>query len=194
MSDRVPGAGPEPDGVPPEQLPTVAGPLTGTPEPGASSVESPPRSNVFIRELLRGSVVTTILAVVLALVVGGVLIAITDAKVQEAAGYFFARPTDLLSAVWNSIYGAYEALFRGAIFNSRAQDFDGAIRPLTNTLGFAAPLIAAGLGIALAFRVGLFNIGARGQMLIGAATAALVSFNLDLPMWLHLPLTLAAGI
>src|SRR5690606_30802775 len=43
-------------------------------------------------------------------------------------------------------------------------------------------------------RVGLFNIGARGQMLIAAATAALVSFNLNLPLWLHIPVTLAAGI
>ncbi|OJU58405.1 MAG: ABC transporter permease, partial [Microbacterium sp. 70-38] len=92
------------------------------------------------------------------------------------------------------VSGAYYALFQGSIFNPIAPDFVSAIRPLTNTLGFAAPLIAAGLGVALAFRVGLFNIGARGQMLIGAATAALVTFHLDLPMWIHLPLAVAAGI
>lgn len=197
MSDRVPGAGSETSGIPAEQLPPVSGPLTGSPDAAPSdggSTEPPPRQNVFIRELLRGSVVTTILAIVLALIVGGILIAVTDDGVQQAAGYFFNRPGDTLTAIWNAVYGAYEALFRGAIFNPRANDFATAIRPLTNTLGFAAPLIAAGLGVALAFRVGLFNIGARGQMLIAAATAALVSFNLDLPAWLHLPITLAAGI
>ena len=193
MSDRTPGA--QPEGLPPEQLPPVSGPLTGNaPPPDEGSVPPPPRQNQIIREIMRGSVVTTILAIVLAMIVGGILIAITDPDVQEAAGYFFARPQDTLAAIWNSVYGAYEALFRGSIFNARAKDFGTAIRPFTNTLGFAAPLIAAGLGVAIGFRVGLFNIGARGQMLIAAATAALVSFNLNLPLWLHIPVTLAAGI
>jgi simple sugar transport system permease protein len=190
MSDRTPGV--EPDGLPPQQLPPVSGPLTGNVPP--PDVPPPPRQNQIIREIMRGSVVTTILAIVLAMIVGGILIAATDPKVQAASGYFFARPQDTLVAIWNSVYGAYEALFRGSIFNTRAKDFGTAIRPFTNTLGFAAPLIAAGLGVAIGFRVGLFNIGARGQMLIAAATAALGSFNLDLPLWLHIPVTLAAGI
>nr|MDQ2699271.1 ABC transporter permease [Actinomycetota bacterium] len=194
MSDRTPGT--EPEGLPPEQLAPASGPLTGnppSPEP-AADIPPPPRQNQIIREIMRGSVVTTILAIVLAMVVGGILIAVTDPEVQAASGYFFARPQDTLVAIWNSVYGAYEALFRGSIFNARAKDFATAIRPFTNTLGFAAPLIAAGLGVAIGFRVGLFNIGARGQMLIAAATAALVSFNLNLPLWLHIPVTLAAGI
>jgi simple sugar transport system permease protein len=149
---------------------------------------------MFIKDLLRGSAVTTILAIVVAMIVGGILMAITNEDVQETAGYFFARPGDTLAATWNAVYGGYEAMFRGAVFNSRANDFATQIRPLTNTLGFAAPLIAAGLGVALAFRVGLFNIGGRGQILIACATAALLTFNLDLPMFLQLPLTLAAGI
>ncbi len=113
---------------------------------------------------------------------------------QKASGYFFAKPSDTFVAAWNAVYNGYEALFRGAIFNARGADFAAQIRPLTNTLGFAAPLIAAGLGVALAFRVGLFNIGARGQMLVGVAVAALLTFNLDLPIWFHLPVTLLAGI
>ncbi|WP_431807505.1 ABC transporter permease [Microbacterium paraoxydans] len=189
MSGATPGAGDATKGLPPEQLP----PSTGSPQT-AREVPDPPRSNVFIKELLRGSAVTTILAIVLALIVGGILIAITNEDVQKASGYFFARPTDTLAAAWNAVYNGYEALFRGAIFNARGADFAAQIRPLTNTLGFAAPLIAAGLGVALAFRVGLFNIGARGQMLIGVAVAALLTFSLDLPLWLHLPVTLLAGI
>ncbi|WP_019179440.1 ABC transporter permease [Microbacterium yannicii] len=193
MSDQTPGAGPEPlKGLPPEQLPSVSGPLTGSPSP--ADVPAAPRQNVFIKDLLRSSWVTTLLAIVVAMIVGGILMALTDEEVREASGYFFARPGDTLGAVWNAVYGGYEAMFRGAIFNPRANDFATQIRPLTNTLGFAAPLIAAGLGVALAFRVGLFNIGGRGQILIACAVAALLTFNLDLPIFLQLPLTLAAGI
>ncbi len=173
------------------ELPRADGPLTGQTPPEEAA---PTRSGIFLRELLRGSAVTTILAIVLAMIVGGILIAVTNPDVQKAAGYFFARPGDTLAAIWTAVYNGYEALFRGAVFNPRGADVAAQIRPLTNSLGFAAPLIAAGLGVALAFRAGLFNIGARGQMLIGAMFAGLVAFNLDLPMWLHLPLTLVAGI
>jgi simple sugar transport system permease protein len=198
VSDQTPGAGSEPlKGLPPEQLPSVSGPLTGSPSPSAlQNADTPaaPRQNVFIKDLLRSSWVTTLLAIVVAMIVGGILMALTDEEVQEASGYFFARPGDTLAAIWNAVYGGYEAMFRGAIFNPRANDFATQIRPLTNTLGFAAPLIAAGLGVALAFRVGLFNIGGRGQILIACAVAALFTFNLDLPIFLQLPLTLIAGI
>ncbi|WP_205807892.1 ABC transporter permease [Microbacterium sp. K36] len=186
MSGATPGAGDVTKGLPPEQL----SPSTGL----ADEVPPAPRGNVVLKEILRGSAVTTILAIVLALIVGGILIAFTNEDVQKASGYFFAKPSDTFVAAWNAVYNGYEALFRGAIFNARGADFAAQIRPLTNTLGFAAPLIAAGLGVALAFRVGLFNIGARGQMLVGVAVAALLTFNLDLPIWFHLPVTLLAGI
>jgi simple sugar transport system permease protein len=187
MSGLTPGAG-EPTRAGEAQLPRISSALTGQ-EPAPA-----PKGNVFIKELMRGSVVTTILAIVLAMVVGGILIALTDEDVQQASVYFFSRPGDTFAAAWAAVYGGYEALFRGAVFNARGADFAAQIKPLTNALGFAAPLIAAGLGVALAFRVGLFNIGARGQMLMGAIFAALFTFHIDLPMWLHLPATLLAGI
>lgn len=167
--------------------------ITGL-HPQSGQAPPPTRSGVFVRELLRGSAVTTILALVLAMIVGGVLIAFTNEDVQAAAGYFFARPGDTFAAIWNAASGGYEALFRGAVFNPRGDDFATQIKPLTNSLGFATPLVAAGLGVALAFRVGLFNIGARGQMLVAVAFAGLFTFSLDLPMWLHIPATLIAGI
>ncbi len=190
MSGATPGAGDVTKGIPPQELATS----TGTVPRDPSDVPPPPRGNVILKEILRGNAVTTILAIVLALIVGGILIAFTNEDVQAASVYFFARPGDTFVAAWNAVYNGYEALFRGAIFNARGADFAAQIRPLTNTLGFAAPLIAAGLGVALAFRVGLFNIGARGQMLIGVAVAALLTFSLDLPIWLHIPVTLIAGI
>ncbi|WP_282837140.1 ABC transporter permease [Microbacterium flavum] len=185
MSGTTPGAADAAQPV--EELPRADGPLTGQDQPAT-------RSGIFLKELLRGSAVTTFLAIVLAMIVGGILIAITNEDVQEASGYFFARPGDTLVAAWHAITGGYEALFRGAVFNAKGNSFAAQIRPLTNSLGFAAPLIAAGLGVALAFRAGLFNIGARGQMLVGAMFAGLFAFNLDLPLWLHLPITLLAGI
>jgi general nucleoside transport system permease protein len=165
-----------------------------TPSGSAQTVPPPPRQNLIIRDIMRGSVVTTILAIVLAMLVGGILIAITDPAVQKAAGYFFAQPADTLVAIWNAVWGAYSALFQGSIINFNATSFQQAILPLTSTLGFAAPLTAAALGVALAFRVGLFNIGAQGQMLIACAASALLTFNLGLPMILQLPITLIVGI
>ncbi|PPF71849.1 ABC transporter permease [Rathayibacter sp. AY1E6] len=136
----------------------------------------------------------SVLAVLLSLIAGGVLIAATDKDVQAASGYFFARPLDTLQAIWQSVSGAYSSLFQGSVYNFRREGFANGIKPLTDTLAFATPLIAGGLGVALAFRVGLFNIGGRGQMLIAAAFAGWVGFSFDLPWGVHLIVALAAGI
>ncbi|MER7796982.1 ABC transporter permease [Microbacterium sp. NPDC096154] len=171
---------------------TETSPALQAPQPHTAAPA--PVANRVLRDILRGGAVTTVLAVLLALVVGGVLIALTDEDVQAAAGYFVARPGDTLSAIWAAVSSGYEALFRGAIYNTRADDFVTGIRSLTNSLGAAAPLIAAGLGVAVAFRVGLFNIGAQGQIVFGAAFTALLTFRLDLPMAVQLPVTLLGGI
>ncbi|MBY6366627.1 ABC transporter permease [Rhodococcus corynebacterioides] len=130
----------------------------------------------------------------MALVVGAVLIAVTDPEVRTASGYFFSRPTDTLSAIWDAVFGAYSSLFQGSVYNFRRPRFVDGIRPLTETLTFATPLIAAGLGVALAFRVGMFNIGGRGQMLIAAACAGYVGFTYDLPPVVHLIAAIVAGV
>ncbi len=57
----------------------------------------------------------------------------------------------------------------------------------------ATPLILTGLSVAVAFRAGLFNIGAEGQMLAGAFCAALAGAGLSLPAVLHVPVCLAAA-
>jgi simple sugar transport system permease protein len=146
------------------------------------------------REIVTGNLVISVLAVVLALLVGAVMIAATDTGVQEAAGYFFARPGDTLVAIWQAVSGAYAAFFQGSIYNFGRPSFATGIRPLTETLTFATPLIAAGLGVALAFRVGMFNIGGRGQMLVAAAAAGWVGFGVDLPWGIHILVALIAGM
>ena len=134
-------------------------------------------------------------AVLLAVLAGSIMIAFTNDEVQEASAYFFARPLDTFVALGQAIGGAYSALFRGSVVNLQATDFVIAIRPLTETLSYATPLIAAGLGVALAFRAGLFNIGGQGQMLVAAAAAGWVGFGVSgVPFPLHLLMALVAGI
>ncbi|AND17088.1 ABC transporter permease [Rathayibacter tritici] len=165
-------------------------------KPGQEARPGPIESGAsrVLREILSGTALMSALAVLLSLIAGGVLIAATDKDVQAASGYFFARPLDTLQAIWQSVSGAYSSLFQGSVYNLRREGFANGIKPLTDTLAFATPLIAGGLGVALAFRVGLFNIGGRGQMLIAAACAGWVGFSFDLPWGVHLLVTLAAGI
>lgn len=85
---------------------------------------------------------------------------------------------------------AYTGLLEGAFGSSKA---------LAETTVWATPYIFAGLAVALAFKGGLFNIGAEGQLALGAVAAAWVGYalpgmlNIKLPMILHLPLTVLAG-
>lgn len=184
---------PEDDQLPQVNLETQMSESARTPQDEDEIVERS-RTATVIREIMSGSAVMSVLAVVFALIIGGILIAATDARVQETAGYFFSRPGDMLSAIWNSVSGAYIALFQGSVYNFRRPGFANGIKPLLDTLTFATPLIVAGLGVALGFRAGLFNIGGRGQMLFGAAAAGWVAFSFDLPVGIHLILAIVAGI
>ena len=179
---QIPAANP----VPPEDSLREPG------QDGVQAVETSRWSGV-IRDIMSGSAVMSVLAVVLALVAGGILIALTDTRVQVASGYFFSRPLDTLGAIWDAASGAYVSLFQGSIYNFRRPGFINGIKPLTETLAFATPLIVAGLGVALGFRAGLFNIGGRGQMLFGAAAAGWVAFSFDLPFGIHLVIALIVG-
>lgn len=146
------------------------------------------------RRVTTGNGLISVLSVVLALVAGSIMIAFTDPEVQSTASYFFRRPGDMLAAVWSAISGAYVALFQGAVYNFRVDGFAAGIKPLTETLKFATPLIAAGLGVGLAFRAGLFNIGGQGQMLMAAAAAGWVGTSMNLPWPLHMLVAIVAGI
>lgn len=148
----------------------------------------------LISEIFNSSGWLTVLAVVASFLIGGILIAAANEDVQNTAGYLAARPTDFLQALWNAIYGAYEAMFRGAIWNFKADDFIGQIKPLTETLAYATPITLSGLGLAVAFRSGLFNIGAPGQIIFGAMFAGWIGLNLELPWGLHFPIAVLAGI
>jgi len=130
-------------------------------------------------------VVTTLAAFVLAFLVGALLMIVSDTEVRKTFTYFFARPSDALTASWDKVGGAYSALVRGAV---------GGYGPITETTSQAAPLICAGLGVGLAFRAGLFNIGAQGQAVLGAIVAAYVGFAWHLPPGIHLVVAVLGGL
>jgi general nucleoside transport system permease protein len=160
----------------------------------AQSGKIPGGPDTLLRKIFTGSGMVSVLAVLLALIIGGLLIASTDKQVATTSTYLFARPTDFLSAVWNAATRSYIALFQGSVFNPRGNSVAAQFAPFMETLTIATPLITAGLGVALAFRAGLFNIGAQGQIIVAGILAAWVGFALDLPMGLHLLLVLVAGI
>lgn len=168
------------------QEPPTAG---GTEGPTHREQEQPG----VLQQILSGSALMSVLAIVLALFIGGLLIAFADPDVRETAGYFFSRPSDMLGAAWSAIRDAYVAMFRGSVFDWRAATFAGMIKPLTESLVFSVPLILAGLGIAVGFRAGLFNIGAQGQIIVGAIVAAWLGFAFDLPPVIHLLVAMMGG-
>jgi simple sugar transport system permease protein len=143
----------------------------------------------------------TALAIVLALLVGAVIIVVSDQEVLSTFSYFFARPSDTFYAIGDSVGGAYSALFKGAIidFSTVGGAISGEVPwtrvfdPISETLTNAAPLILTGLAVTLAFRAGMFNIGAEGQAVMGAIGAGLVGFGIDLPPVLHLVVAVVAG-
>ncbi len=148
-------------------------------------------SQVF-REIMSGNAVISVLAVVVALVIGGILIAATDPRVAAASGYFFADPGATLGAIWSAVSDAYGALWRGATYDPTARTWQGQLG-IFETLTFATPLILSGLAVTLAFRAGLFNIGAQGQILLGATFAGVIGFEMQLPPVIHLLAVILAG-
>jgi general nucleoside transport system permease protein len=152
------------------------------------------RLNAALRDILSGSAVLTILAIFAALVISGVLIAATDPDVQAAAGYFLARPSDTLIAIWQSVSGAYAAIFRGGVYDFTAPTFSAGIDSFLTSISFATPLIAAGLGVAVGFRSGVFNIGGTGIILVSAAAAGWVGFALNMPPGIHVIVAILAGL
>lgn len=80
---------------------------------------------------------------------------------------------------------AYAALLKGSF---------GDMNAFTRTLEKATPLVFAGLAVAFAFKGGLFNIGAQGQLLFGAIISAALGFMIEgLPAYIHAPLALLGG-
>ena len=131
-----------------------------------------PAERSFVQRLAtaadwRTGLVIPLLATFTALIIGAIIIVLTGSSLSDALN-------------------AYGALLQGSV---------GSLRAISETLTAATPLIFAGLSVALAFRAGLFNIGGEGQALIGGMFAVWVGFSITgLPIYIHLPLAVLAGI
>lgn len=113
-----------------------------------------------------------------------------------------------LERLWIAFVAVMMALFLGAGFIIWAgksplvgyqalwQASFGSLQDFAELTVSMTPVVFTGLSIALAYRAGLFNIGAEGQFILGQVTAAWIGaagIFTGWPVWLHLPVTLAAG-
>lgn len=131
---------------------------------------------------VRDAVVVPLLALLTALIIGGLIIALTDVDTLSLWG---SSPGEAFRETMTNVLDAYRALFEGSL---------GSLDAISETLFAATPLILAGLAVAVGFQAGLFNIGVNGQMLIGGMFGLWVGFTLDVPMIIHIPLALVAAI
>ncbi|MCM3784650.1 ABC transporter permease [Neobacillus mesonae] len=86
--------------------------------------------------------------------------------------------------VGGNVLETYTEMWKGAF---------GSFYFFTNTLARATPLILVGLGVALAFKAGFFNMGAEGQMLLGALASALTALYLPGPGWFVMLVSILVG-
>ena len=127
------------------------------------------------------------LSISVALLVGALFIIFTDI---EVLGGLLSDPIGALSLGIGRAATAYSALFRGAfgdpenIGKALASNGDiklwaRALRPIVESIVASVPLIFVGLGVSVAFRTGIFNIGGAGQYTMGAVggTIAALAFG-----------------
>ncbi len=167
----------------------------------ATNAAQPNVASALLNAVLEGnSAVVTFLAIVTAIVIGGLLIAFSSPTVLHAWSHLFSAPGAAFSQAWDVAASAFSAMFEGAIFNPHtvAAAFHGGsiaaiFNPLSETAVNATPLILSGLAVALAFRTGLFNIGATGQFIGGAFIAGWIGFAVHMPMILHVVVAVIGG-
>jgi ABC-type uncharacterized transport system permease subunit len=175
--------------------------MTATAAPDHAPEEPKGFTATFVEGILEGNSATvTVLAIVAAIVAGGLLIAFSDPLVLPKFGHFFQSPGAAIGAAWDSATRAYSAMFRGAIlnFHTVSRAFDGGsvtavFNPISETIVNATPLIFAGLAVMLPFRAGLFNIGATGQLIGGAIISGYIGFAVSLPPVIHVAVAVAGG-
>jgi simple sugar transport system permease protein len=182
---------------------------SATPPTVAEKEETPesrhrPFGEILRESFLEGNTVTvTVLALVAATVLGGLLCAFTNPTVLHApAG-------SILSQAWSVAAGTYVALFEGSVFNPHTVAalfqqaslataiHDGYLsavfNPLSETAVSATPLILTGLAVALPYRAGLFNIGGQSQFIGGAILATWLGYAVSMPFFIHVVVCVIGG-
>ena len=150
--------------------------------PTTPEEKQPPQGASTIVRTILDTLLVPILAVFTALVIGGIIIVVTEASVYAAFRQGGVGPG--LLEMWRSVSVAYGALFSGSL---------GSPYAISESLVASTPYIFAGLAVALGFRGGLFNIGGEGQLLVAAGVSVVIGYSFQLPAIIHLPLALLGG-
>ena len=169
--------------------------MTAAKEENEPEHHSPFWKNALDAVVEGNSFTITVLAILTAVIVGGVLILAT------ASGSIPVR--------WHNAIGAYVALFEGSIFNPHTvsalfqqasistaihNGYLGAVfGPLSETCVQATPLLLAGLAVALPYQAGMFNIGGQSQFIGGAILATYLGYGVSLPAGLHVVVCVLGG-
>jgi ABC-type uncharacterized transport system permease subunit len=146
-----------------------------------------------ILKKLRDNTLLPFLAFLFAFFIGGIIIVLTDPVVMGQ----ISSPGKFLTSAGAKIGNSYLAVFQGSVFDINLSRQSGILRgfyPLSETIVTSTPLILCGLSVALAFRSGLFNIGAQGQFIFGAIGASYVGFNYNFSPVIHVTLAILVGI
>jgi simple sugar transport system permease protein len=185
------------------------GPVATTPEDkdGAKRTSFGPAIRDAILE--GNSVTVTLLAIITAIVIGGLLNAFTNTTVLSAWGNLFSDPGHAFASAWDTAIGAYVALFEGSIFSPHTvaelfqqasfstaihDGFLGAVfGPISETCVQATPLLLAGLAVALPYQAGMFNIGGQSQFIGGAILATYLGYGVSLPPVIHVIVCVIGG-
>lgn len=171
------------------------------PETNVATITTP----LWRRIGTQSPVLVTILALGLGFLVGALVIIVTTPAVLDAwRGLFhsWSAPGHALKVTFDNVGAAYREMFTGSVVSppslwhsvTTGQGWDSTATPISETLTYATPLIIASIGVGIAFQTGLFNIGANGQAVLGGITGVAAGSMLHMPMVVHLPVTLIAGI
>ncbi len=116
----------------------------------------------------------SIFAIICAFIVASIILLLTG-----------LNPLDALKGIFKGITGMdLSKIGKNGFFNPR----------ILGEYGVALmPIVLTGLSVAFAFRTGLFNIGAEGQLMMGSIASVTVALLVDLPKFIHLPLAIIAG-
>jgi simple sugar transport system permease protein len=142
---------------------------------------------------IRNVILLPTLAFIFAMTIGGIFIVLSDGELMSN----ISSPGKFLTAAGSKVGNSYLAVFQGSIFDINLGRSEGLLHgfyPLSETFVTSTPLILAGLAVTLAFRSGLFNIGAQGQFIFGAIGASYIGFKFEFSPVLHVLMALIAGI
>lgn len=133
------------------------------------------------------SVLASLISIIIGMVAGSLIIVVVAASSKELTA----------QSAWDGLRIVFAGLFSTGRNASGALTFGFNPTSIGNMLFRATPLILTGLSVAVAFKTGLFNIGASGQYLAGTCATLFIALSIPsgaLPGWLIWLLAFLGGM